>query len=125
MQKLSIIFVALFFISCATKVHVVKDIPPFTHLAFEISKDEDKSILLVSKDGEMYHFVYLNSLGVPITKKSLKGGVFSTEGFFPPNKKSEILFVKVLDFIKSQRKKDKISFENGDKYEIREIDVSK
>lgn len=67
----------------------------------------------------------MSSLGVPIVKKSLENGVFKTDGFYKPNKKSEVLFIKILDFIKSKRKKDKISLENGDIYEVREIDVSK
>lgn len=45
--------------------------------------------------------------------------------FINQTKKSEVLFIKILDFIKSKRKKDKISLENGDIYEVREIDVSK
>lgn len=125
MQKLGLVLLVTLLLGCVQKVHEVKNVPFFRQLAFEVVKNGNKNILLVSQEKNSYHFIYMSSLGVPIVKKSLENGVFKTDGFYKPNKKSEVLFIKILDFIKSKRKKDKISLENGDIYEVREIDVSK
>lgn len=111
-------------IGCSVKHETPLNIPSFTQEAFEIGYKNEKNLLFVSKKGDTFYFLYQNALGVPISKKSLKNGVFKREGFLPPNKNIDYFFIKVLNFIKSQRKNDKIILKNGEVYEIKKLDLS-
>ncbi len=101
------------------------NVPYFTQGTFEVIHAHEKNLLFVSQKNKTYYFLYQNALGVPLANKSLKDGVFKSEAFLPPNKNIDIFFIKVLDFIKSKRKKDKIILKNGEVYEIRKIYISK
>lgn len=124
MQKIAcVFFIGTLFLACSTKFDIPKNIPNFSQKAFEILNKNDKNILLVSQNGKIYNFIYLNPLGIPITKKTLKNGTFKADGFFKPNKNHDVLFIKILNFIKFQRKKDKITLKNTNVYKVREIDL--
>ncbi len=109
---------------CSTHYKLPANMPRFSQSTFEVKEKNTKNILLVSQTNATYHFLYQNTLGIPLANKSLKNGVFKSNAFLKPKKNIDIFFIKVLDFIKSQRKKDKIILKSGEMYEIRQINLS-
>lgn len=125
MRKIKkLILLILFVTGCSVRHEMPLDIPLFTQGVFEVKYKSEKNLLFVSQKDKIFHFLYQNALGIPLSKKRLEDGVFKSEGFLPPNKKIDHFFIKVLNFIKSQRKKDKIILKNGEMYEIKKIDLS-
>lgn len=119
---LAIILFAFTIFGCAGKYEIPNNIPNFTQAVFQIKENSKTNILLISKKGEKYYFLYQNSFGMPICKKSFSNGEFKNEGFYMPNSKAKKLFIKVLNMI--QNEKEKILNLDGQNYEIRQISIS-
>lgn len=92
--------------SCANQLHLTT-IPKFSQKHFIIDNNGHKSSIYVrSKDGE-YHFVWLNPMNAPIARKFLKYkqcgelvcAKFENDGFLPPTKSTEVLFLELLEHI--------------------------
>ena len=114
---------------CASKF-TLGDTPEFSQKHFLVETDGVKSQIFVRKDENLYHFVWLDMLKAPIARKFLKFGncgkqicaQFENDGFLPPNKKAENLFLNLLQNIE----KDKFELNlQGQIYKVLNANLSK
>ena len=117
-----LILSAILFLGCSTKYEIT--IPIFSQKSYEIKKDGANALLFVSSQNNSMRFVYQTPIGTPIARKIFKDGVFLNDGFLPPNRGVDEFFVGIIKMIENGKKNEIITLENGEKYEVKEIDIS-
>lgn len=122
------IFVALLFCACAKHYESV-NLPHFSQKSFSVKK-EQIYLLFLSKDrnlgkkshakqNELYHFVLIDTLGVPKVKKDFVNGEFKSVAFLPPNAEFDALFYELLkELAKCQNCKISFKFKG---FEVEEL----
>ena len=120
---------AFLFFGCANKI-TLNETPKFSQKHFLVETGGVKSQIFVRKDENLYHFVWLDMLKAPIARKFLKlqncdkqiCAQFENDGFLPPNKGAENLFLNLLQNIE----KDEFELNlQGQIYKVLNANLSK
>lgn len=117
-----ILFILTIFIffGCESKINLPQ-IADFSQKRFIVNKNGAKSQIFVAKQDNAYRFIWLDMLGAPISKKILKDGEFKNDGFLPPNKLSEKIFLYILKNI--DKKKFIIKLNNNQIYKVLDANI--
>ena len=130
MRFLIAAFCAVFlFFGCAGRTNLTHT-PEFSAKHFIVENNGVKSQILARKGDGFYHFVWLDMLKAPIARKFLHlkdcgekiCAKFENDGFLPPNKEAENLFLNLLENI------EKSEFEinlQGQIYKVKNANLSK
>lgn len=102
-------FVLLFVFNACAKHYEYIAFEGFLQRNFSVKKGQE-FLLFVSKENEIFHFVLIDTLGVPKLKKDFVKGEFKSVAFLPPNAEFDALFYEILKQIQRQ-KNAKIAFE--------------
>ncbi|CZE47464.1 hypothetical protein [Campylobacter geochelonis] len=116
------VFIMIFIIFAGCAKHY--EIPPnleFSQKKFIVNDGKKTSQVFVSKNAQIYRFVWLEMTKSPISRKILEDGKFRNDGFLPPNNTSQELFIKLLNMIKNYEKSAVISLKNGEIYNIKMV----
>ena len=117
------------FCGCAKQVNLEKA-PEFGQKHFIVESGGGKSQIFARSDENLYHFVWLDMMRVPIARKFLHlkdcgekiCGEFENDGFLPPNKEAENLFLNLLENI--EKSKFEINLDNKI-YKVKNANLSK
>lgn len=129
MRFLIAVFLVFLFFGCAAKF-TLNDTPKFSQKHFLVENGGAKSQIFARSGDGFYHFIWLDMLKAPIARKFLHlnncgekiCGEFENDGFLPPNKGAENLFLNLLENI------EKSEFEinlQGQIYKVKNANLSK
>lgn len=90
------IFVILLLLGCAGKYDVVLPDNSFEKI-FYIHYGDEKYFLSISKVDKVIKFGLFNAVGIPMAKKIFKENKLKNDGFLPPNKFYDKLFIKFIN----------------------------
>lgn len=128
MKKL---FFLIFLISCSQEIPWVAEKSQFSQKHFWLEDNQgEKSQIFVRQTEDFYHFIWLSMMKAPIARKFLRikncrnknyenCAYFENDGFLPPNKKAEQVFLALLENI------DKENFEIKGKFRVKDATLSK
>ena len=124
-----VVFSAFLFFGCADKT-TLSDTPKFGQRHFLVENNGVKSQIFARQDEKFYHFIWLDMMKAPIARKFLRFencgeqicAKFENDGFLPPNKTAENLFLNLLENV------EKNEFElnlQGQIYKVKNANLSK
>ena len=129
MRFLIAVLSVFLFLGCAGRVNLVSA-PEFKEKHFIVENNGVKSQIFARKGENLYHFIWLDMLKVPIARKFLSFescgeqicARFENDGFLPPNKKAESLFLNLLENVE----KDEFQLNiDGEIYKVINANLSK
>lgn len=96
-------------------------LPYFSQKGFLVETNDTKSVLYISHKDESYNFSLFDSLGIPLSSKTLSAGKFHSQKFLHPHPLHDRIFIETLQMLEQNEHYKEFKIQS-DTIKVRELE---